>query len=111
MVERNGSARQGWNYPKNREKWKMGRKSQLGLNLHDLFFFGFDYFVDSTDEIIRDLLHPLLTVLKIIRRDLFFLFQLFQALDGVASMVAERDTKFFTNFLDVLDQFLASLFG
>src|SRR5207244_637031 len=81
------------------------------LNFHVLFFFGFDYLFDSPNELIGYLLNSVLTVLEIIRRDFFLLFGLFEPLDGVASMTANRDTKLFSDSLNMLHQFLASFFG
>ena len=85
--------------------------SSRASDRHDLFFFGLDDFVDAADEVIGDLLHPVLAMLGLVGSDFFFLLELFEMFDGDAPVIAHRDAIFLSDFFHVLDEFLTAFFG
>src|SRR3972149_5427890 len=90
---------------------KAAAETGRGLNLHHLIFFGFDDFVDSADELVGDFLYSFLAVLGFVRGDRFFLFRVLELLDGDPAVIAHRNAELLGDFLNVLHQFLAPLFG
>ena len=85
--------------------------SRLASNLHYLGLFGRQDLINLLDIFRRILLYLDFGDAQIVIGNLLFLVQFAQHLVGVAAMVADRYAKVLAYLADVLDEFLAPLFG
>ena len=80
-------------------------------DFHYFFFFGgaeiFDFFCFGVGELVQFVEGAFLFVLA----DLFFLFEFVDGFFEVAADVADGGAVIFEGFVNVLDEFLAALFG
>ena len=82
-----------------------------GFNLHDFFFFGFDYFVNLSDMSISGFLHVGFIAFQIVFGNFACFLGFFAFFQNVAAFVAHRYFEIFAHFGNVFSQLFAAVFG
>src|SRR5918911_2844364 len=85
--------------------------SANALDLHDLGLLALGHLVHAMDELVGQLLEPVLGAALVLGRDPAVLLGLAQAVERIAAAVAHGDARLLGPLMDLLDQFLAALLG
>src|SRR5579859_5374583 len=81
------------------------------LDLHDLGLFVPGHVVDPLDELVGQLLQPILSAPLVLLRDATILFGFAEVIEGVAAAVAHGNSRFLGAVVHLLDELFAPILG